>query len=72
MITGVGKPLPASKARFGAPSRPVYSPASFDRYLVSPGYDAVFVINGHARAVNCEVGGMDDPRLAVWAASMPA
>ncbi|XP_034244832.1 follistatin-related protein 5-like [Thrips palmi] len=72
MITGAGKPLPASKARFGAASRPIYSPRTFDRYLVSPGYDAVFVVNGHARAVNCEVGGVDDPRLAVWAASMPA
>lgn len=71
MITGAGKPLPASKARFGAASRPIYSPRTFDRFLVTPGYDAVFVINGHARAVNCEVGGVDDPRLAVWAASMP-
>lgn len=71
MITGVGKPLLASKARFGAASRPIVSPRTFDRYLVTPGYDAVFVVNGHARAVNCEVGGVDDPRLAVWAASMP-
>ncbi|KAE8737337.1 hypothetical protein FOCC_FOCC017200, partial [Frankliniella occidentalis] len=64
MITGVGKPLLASKARFGAASRPIVSPRTFDRYLVTPGYDAVFVVNGHARAVNCEVGGVDDPRLA--------
>lgn len=71
MMTGVGKPIEASKVRFSAPVRPIYSPATFDRYLVTPGYNMVFVINGHARSVGCEVGALDDPRIVAWASSMP-
>lgn len=71
MITGAGKPLPVTRARWGLPSRPVYSPRTFDRFLVTPGYDAVFVINGRTRTVNCEIGGLDDPRLVTWTTTMP-
>ncbi|KAJ8674779.1 hypothetical protein QAD02_010565, partial [Eretmocerus hayati] len=66
MITGVGKAMPAKLAKWSAPNRPIASSGTFSRYMVSPSTDAVFVLNGETRTVNCEIGALVHPSLLVW------
>ncbi|XP_012252708.2 follistatin-related protein 5-like isoform X2 [Athalia rosae] len=66
MITGVGKAMPASMASWGNPNRPIVESGVFGRYMVSPSNEALFVINGETRTVNCEIGGLVRPSAVVW------
>jgi len=71
IITGVGKPLEAHLSEWGAPNRPVASSGIFGTYLITPASEAVFVINGDTRTVNCEIGGLVHPRHVLWIHSRP-
>ena len=66
IITGVGLPLDGHLAEWGAPNRPIASAGVFGTYLISPAKEAVFVINGDTRTVNCEIGGLLHPRHVNW------
>lgn len=37
--------------------------------MVTPANNALFVINGKARTVNCEIGGVLHPIAVVWTAN---
>ncbi len=71
IITGVGKPLDGHLAEWGAPNRPIASAGVFGTYLISPAAEAIFVINGDTRTVNCEIGGLVHPRHVSWINSRP-
>ncbi|XP_066987830.1 follistatin-related protein 5-like isoform X3 [Macrobrachium rosenbergii] len=66
MITGVGKAMSPSLAEWGNTNRGIVSSGVFGHYMVSPAEAAIFVINGETRTVNCEIGSLVHPRLAVW------
>ncbi|XP_015522448.1 follistatin-related protein 5 isoform X1 [Neodiprion lecontei] len=66
MITGVGKAMPTILAKWGNPNRPIVDSGVFGRYMVSPSSEALFVINGETRTVNCEIGGLVRPSAVVW------
>ncbi|XP_071516864.1 follistatin-related protein 5-like isoform X2 [Panulirus ornatus] len=66
MITGVGKAMPPALAEWSNTNRAIVSSGVFGHYMVSPAEAAIFVINGETRTVNCEIGSLVHPRLAVW------
>lgn len=66
IITGVGKPLESHLAEWGASNRPVASSGIFGTYLITPASEAIFVVNGDTRTVNCEIGGLVHPRHVLW------
>ncbi|XP_043473135.1 follistatin-related protein 5-like isoform X1 [Leptopilina heterotoma] len=66
MITGVGKAMSPSLAKWGNPNRPIVQSGIFGRYMVSPSNEALFVLNGETRTVNCEIGGLTRPGMVVW------
>uniref|UniRef100_A0ABD2XK46 Follistatin-related protein 5 n=1 Tax=Trichogramma kaykai TaxID=54128 RepID=A0ABD2XK46_9HYME len=66
MITGVGKAMPVMYAKWGKPNRPIVQSGVFGRYMVSPSNEALFVLNGETRTVNCEIGGLVHPSIVVW------
>uniref|UniRef100_T1IVU0 Follistatin-related protein 5 n=1 Tax=Strigamia maritima TaxID=126957 RepID=T1IVU0_STRMM len=66
MITGVGKALPPPLTHWHNVNRPISSSGLFGNYMVTPAIDALFVVNGQTRTVNCEIGSIMHPRLVVW------
>lgn len=66
MITGVGKATPPHLTKWGNPNRPIIQSGIFGRYMVSPSNQALFVLNGETRTVNCEIGGLIHPGAIVW------
>ena len=66
MITGVGKAMDPSLAQWGNSNRPIVASGIFGHYLVTPANEALFVVNGETRTVNCEIGGLVHPRIVVW------
>ncbi|XP_049811271.1 follistatin-related protein 5-like isoform X1 [Schistocerca nitens] len=66
MITGVGRAMSPALAQWGAPNRPIASSAVFGHYMVTTANEALFVVNGETRTVNCEIGGLVHPRAVVW------
>lgn len=66
MITGVGKAMQPSMAQWGAPNRPIAASGIFGHYMVTSANEALFVVNGETRTVNCEIGGLVHPRDVVW------
>ncbi|KAG7156991.1 Follistatin-related protein 5-like [Homarus americanus] len=66
MITGVGKAMLPGLAEWSNTNRAIVSSGVFGHYMVSPAEAAIFVINGETRTVNCEIGSLVHPRLAVW------
>ncbi|XP_049812888.1 follistatin-related protein 5-like [Schistocerca nitens] len=66
VITGVGAAMPAQLAEWGAPNRPIAAPGVFGRYLATAAADALFVLNGATRTVNCEVSRVALPRALAW------
>ncbi|XP_065341205.1 follistatin-related protein 5-like isoform X2 [Cloeon dipterum] len=66
MITGVGHAMEASLAQWGNTNRPIVSSGVFGHFMVSPANEALFVVNGETRTVNCEIGGLVHPRSVVW------
>ncbi|XP_045617913.2 follistatin-related protein 5 isoform X3 [Procambarus clarkii] len=66
MITGVGKAMQPGLTEWSNTNRPIVSSGVFGHYMVSPAEAAIFVINGETRTVNCEIGSLVHPRLAVW------
>ncbi|KZC10284.1 Follistatin-related protein 5, partial [Dufourea novaeangliae] len=66
MITGVGKAAPANLTKWGNPNRPIVQSGIFGKYMVSPSNDALFVLNGETRTINCEIGGLVHPGSVVW------
>ncbi|KAF4531901.1 hypothetical protein B566_EDAN000930 [Ephemera danica] len=66
MITGVGRAMDSALAQWGNPNRPIASSGVFGHYMVTPANEALFVVNGETRTVNCEIGGLVHPRAVVW------
>ncbi|XP_015590184.1 follistatin-related protein 5 isoform X2 [Cephus cinctus] len=66
MITGVGKAMPTNMTKWGNPNRPIVESGIFGQYMVSPSNEALFVLNGETRTVNCEIGGLTHPGAVVW------
>lgn len=66
MITGVGHAMSPSLTQWGAPNRPIVASGVFGHFMVTPSSEALFVINGETRTVNCEIGGLAHPRALVW------
>ncbi|XP_029052990.2 follistatin-related protein 5-like isoform X2 [Osmia bicornis bicornis] len=66
MITGVGKATPPNLTKWGNPNRPIVQSGIFGKYMVSPSRDALFVLNGETRTINCEIGGLVNPGAVVW------
>lgn len=66
MITGVGRAMEANLAQWGHPNRVIEASGVFGHFMVSPANEALFVINGETRTVNCEIGGLVHPRAIVW------
>ncbi|RZF49112.1 hypothetical protein LSTR_LSTR008398 [Laodelphax striatellus] len=66
MITGVGKAMQPSLTQWGNPNRPIAASGVFGHYMVTPANEALFVVNGETRTVNCEIGGLVHPRAVVW------
>jgi hypothetical protein len=66
MITGVGRAMNPALAQWDTPNRPIASSGVFGHYMVTPANEALFVINGETRTVNCEIGGLVHPRTVVW------
>ncbi|XP_050437468.1 follistatin-related protein 5-like [Adelges cooleyi] len=66
MITGVGKAMKPLLAEWGNPNRPIAASGIFGHYMVTPADEALFVVNGETRTVNCEIGGLVHPRLITW------
>jgi hypothetical protein len=66
MITGVGKAMHPTLAQWDAPNRPIAASGVFGHYMVTPANEALFVVNGETRTVNCEIGGLVHPRTVVW------
>ncbi|CAL7951949.1 unnamed protein product [Xylocopa violacea] len=66
MITGVGKATPPDLTKWGNPNRPIVQSGIFGKYMVSPSNDALFVLNGETRTINCEIGGLVHPGALVW------
>ncbi|KAF7990989.1 hypothetical protein HCN44_000794 [Aphidius gifuensis] len=66
MITGVGKAMPVNLTKWKNPNRPIVQSGIFGRYMVSPSTEALFVLNGETRTVNCEIGGLVHPGAIVW------
>ncbi|XP_037025567.1 follistatin-related protein 5-like isoform X2 [Bradysia coprophila] len=70
MITGVGlATMQPSLMKWNNPIRPIRSSGLFGQYMVTPANNALFVINGKARTVNCEIGGVLHPIAVVWTSS---
>ncbi|XP_054711167.1 follistatin-related protein 5-like [Uloborus diversus] len=67
MITGVGRPMAGGVAEWGNPRRPLSAAGVFGTYMVTTADEAVFVVNGKTRTVNCEIGSTVHPRILVWA-----
>lgn len=66
MITGVGKAMHPALAQWSNPNRPIAASGVFGHYMVTPANEALFVVNGETRTVNCEIGGLVHPRAVVW------
>uniref|UniRef100_A0A6P7FSV5 Follistatin-related protein 5-like isoform X1 n=1 Tax=Diabrotica virgifera virgifera TaxID=50390 RepID=A0A6P7FSV5_DIAVI len=66
MITGVGRAMPMHLTKWNNPSRPIRAASGFCQYMVTPANEALFVINGRSRTVNCEIGGVEHPSQIVW------
>lgn len=66
MITGVGRAMHPSLAQWDNPNRPIAASGIFGHYMVTPANEALFVVNGETRTVNCEIGGLVHPRSIVW------
>ncbi|XP_018495062.1 follistatin-related protein 5 [Galendromus occidentalis] len=69
MITGIGRAIDPRSSEWGNSRRPIASAGIFGTYMVTSANEAVFVINGKTRTVNCEIGNVVHPRLLVWVRS---
>lgn len=68
-MTFLAHALDPRSAEWGNSRRPLASAGVFGTYLVTAANEAVFVINGKTRTVNCEIGNVVHPRLLVWVRS---
>ncbi|CAG9819352.1 unnamed protein product [Phaedon cochleariae] len=66
VITGVGRAVPMQLTKWGNPNRPISGSGLFGQYMVTPANEALFVINGRSRTVNCEIGAVSHPNQIVW------
>ncbi|KAB7494853.1 Follistatin-related protein 5, partial [Armadillidium nasatum] len=66
MITGVGSAMPRSLTEWHNTNRAIISSGIFGHYMVTPAENAIFVLNGESKTVNCEIGSLVHPRIAVW------
>lgn len=64
MVSGVGTVL--VHGQWKSPQRPISSQGLFSKYIATPSTDAIFVINGQARTVNCQIGGLHGPHSILW------
>ncbi|KAF5303953.1 hypothetical protein FQA39_LY01738 [Lamprigera yunnana] len=66
IITGVGKAIAPSLVKWGNPTRTIEGSGLFGQYMVTPANEALFVINGRSRTINCEIGAVIHPSAIVW------
>ncbi|XP_068916226.1 follistatin-related protein 5-like isoform X2 [Tenebrio molitor] len=66
IITGVGKAVSMKLTKWNNPNRPISGSGLFGQYMVTPASEALFVINGRSRTVNCEIGAVNHPSAVVW------
>ncbi|XP_065160651.1 follistatin-related protein 5-like [Atheta coriaria] len=66
IITGVGRAMNIKLAKWGNPNRPISGSGLFGQYMVTPANEALFVLNGRSRTVNCEIGAVAHPSTIVW------
>uniref|UniRef100_A0A1Y1K1I9 Follistatin-related protein 5 n=2 Tax=Photinus pyralis TaxID=7054 RepID=A0A1Y1K1I9_PHOPY len=66
IITGVGKAIAPQLAKWGNPVRLIKGSGLFGQYMVTPANEALFVINGRSRTINCEIGAVVHPSAVVW------
>ncbi|XP_076348907.1 follistatin-related protein 5-like isoform X2 [Tachypleus tridentatus] len=69
MITGIGRAMEPELAEWKNTNRPMSSAGIFGTYMVTTANEAIFVINGKTRTVNCEIGSIVHPRMMVWVKS---
>lgn len=69
MITGIGRAMDLQVAEWGNTNRPISSAGVFGTYMVTTANEAIFVVNGKTRTVNCEIGNTVHPRMVVWVKS---
>ncbi|XP_064457784.1 follistatin-related protein 5-like isoform X1 [Ornithodoros turicata] len=69
MITGIGRAIDPLVAQWGNTNRPITSAGVFGTYMVTTANEAIFVVNGKTRTVNCEIGNIVHPRMMVWVRS---
>nr|CAI5850006.1 unnamed protein product [Callosobruchus analis] len=66
IITGVGRAIPVQLTKWNNPNRPISGSGVFGQYMVTPASEALFVLNGRSRTVNCEIGAVFHPSHIVW------
>ncbi|XP_060534738.1 follistatin-related protein 5-like [Cylas formicarius] len=66
VITGVGEASPPRLSHWGSPNRPISASGLFGQFMVTPASEAIFVVNGRSRTVNCEIGNVHHPSQVVW------
>ncbi|XP_022249365.1 follistatin-related protein 5-like [Limulus polyphemus] len=69
MVTGIGQAMDPEVAEWKNTNRPMTSAGIFGTYMVTTANEAIFVVNGKTRTVNCEIGNIVHPRLMVWVKS---
>ncbi|XP_076361506.1 follistatin-related protein 5-like [Tachypleus tridentatus] len=69
MVTGIGQAMGPEVAEWKNTNRPMTSAGIFGTYMVTTANEAIFVVNGKTRTVNCEIGNIIHPRLMVWVKS---
>lgn len=69
MITGIGRAMESRVAEWSNTNRPISSAGVFGTYMVTTANEAIFVVNGKTRTVNCEIGSIVHPRMVVWVKS---
>lgn len=69
MITGIGRAMDPRVAQWGNTNRPISGAGIFGTYMITTANEAIFVVNGKTRTVNCEIGSIVHPRLMVWVKS---
>ncbi|XP_076327229.1 follistatin-related protein 5-like isoform X1 [Tachypleus tridentatus] len=69
MITGIGQAMDPGVAEWKNTNRPMSSAGIFGTYMVTTANEAIFVLNGKTRTVNCEIGNIVHSRMVVWVKS---
>ncbi|XP_050305276.1 follistatin-related protein 4-like isoform X2 [Anthonomus grandis grandis] len=64
VIVGVGES--PNKSKWNNPIRPITTAGRFGTFLATPSNNALFIINGKSRTINCEISALNNPSHIVW------